>query len=209
MLTLQDLLRTRTRLADYHSMVDGSKLYNFRAELLSKAYVRTGQWLGTRPSSFDSLVSVFNSGCNWDASGYFIQYLDSMSGYNNSGWGGSKSNICYYEAYEFYAPSKGTYVLYFGVDNGVATGIIVDGRPIYFTTADIWWNYSWTYAINLTIDFDVGWHTVEAPGIEDCCDGSRSLAIQPPVGSITIVSNTNFTLRFPFIASRWWWFKIV
>ncbi len=209
MLTLQDLLRTRTKLADYHSMVDGSKLYNFRSELLNKAYVRTGRWLGSRPSSFNSLVSVFNTGCDWDASGYFIKYLDSMNMYSNSRWGGPNTNICYYEAYEFYVSNKDTYILYFGIDNGVATGIIIDGRPIYFTTADIWWSYNWAYAIKLTVDFDVGWHTIEDLGIEGCCDGGRSLAIQPPSGSITIVSNTNFTLRFPYISSRWRWFKIV
>jgi hypothetical protein len=209
MLTLQDLLRTRTRLADYHSMVDGSKLYNFRSELLNKAYVRTGQWLGIIPSSFDSLVYVFNSGCDWDAVRYFIKYLDSMSMYRNSGWGGSNAYICYFEAFEFYVSDKGTYTLYFGVDNGVATGIIIDGRPIYFTVENVWWAYDWSRAIRLTMDFDVGWHTVEELGIENCCDGGRSIAIQPPGGSITIVSNTNFTLRFPFISSRWRWFKIV
>jgi hypothetical protein len=209
MLTLQDLLRTRTRLSDYHSMVDGSKLYNFRPELFSKAYVRTGMWLGTRPNTFDDLISVFNYGCNLDALGYFTKYLDSMSGYRNSGWGGSNTNICYYEAYEFYVSSKVTYTLYFGVDNGVATGILIDGRPVYFTKSNVWWSYDWSRAVRLTTDFDVGWHTVEALGIEDCCDGGRSLAIQPPSGSITIVSNINFTLRFPFIASRWRWFNIV
>jgi len=194
---------------NYYRLVDGSKLTKFDwRKHGNKIYVITGRWEGYDPENFNELYDNFLNHTNWYAKGYFVKFIDSMS-FCNEGWGGSGRNISYYVAFCFYADMKGTWTIQFGVDNGVATGILVDGRLVYFTSADIWWAYRWEWAITIKLNLDLGWHTVEEFGIENCCDGGRRYRIIKPDGTIIDpISNTKLNIKFPFIASRHKWFRL-
>ncbi len=132
--------------------------------------------------------------------GYGSVYLEEFVGVNNTNTiGGSGKDIAFYYDFSFNAKESGIWVFEFGVDAGIASGCVIDGKDLWFEAGDIWTLGDYSKVFKKDFKLSKGWHRVKIYGLENCCDGVWRLRYKSPsMKDLKIVSIQNLGVICPF-----------
>jgi hypothetical protein len=93
-------------------------------------------------------------------------------------------NIGFKISAEFPVTVAGAYEFDFNVDFGWGGLVLIDGVEAGsgYYSGDMWWSSDYNRAIplDMTVDLDMGMHSLIAYGAEGCCDGTSNLRFKKP-----------------------------
>lgn len=103
--------------------------------------------------------------------------------------GGPSGPIAFDISASFYvsAAQAGSWSFRVGPDFGLGGALFLDGVPVGFNSADMWWNGSYAdpaQIFEVTVNLAPGAHVLEAYGLEACCDGAQQAQFRTPGGQV-------------------------
>jgi len=114
---------------------------------------------------------------------------------NNQGlFGGPNSDIAFRLTVAFTATTAGSWGFRAGPDFGFGGAVFLDGAPVAYNPADMWWGGSYgdpSQSFQFSAILGAGNHTLVVYGLEGCCDGGQQGQFLAPGGTFTTFSATD------------------
>ncbi len=154
---------------------------------------RSGPLQVGTPSSAAALIEAVHAAVNVStpAQGYGSAVITNSASVQNQALipNGSAQNIAELSTFAFGLAQTTTMQFRAGLDTGMASSLVVDGRPLTFVTANQWWDGNWNDSVGVSttqaVTLPAGNHVFQVYGLEPCCSGAQSFQYMTAGGQWT------------------------